>query len=77
MFRFIYRRLCIRLKGLPVMYIIYKPWQKGKNVILHSCFMADDYIDVRCKEIAEHIRDQYQSDMDKFLNEVLEREEIE
>ena len=49
----------------------YKPWLKYKNVTTHFILPieSDEYIKSRCGEIAEHIRELYQEDIDKILKE--------
>ncbi len=65
------KKLMLKYKGVPILVVVYKPWVKGKNVIFNSLieFDSDEYLLVRYKEIAEHIRSNYQEDMDKALEE--------
>lgn len=65
----LYRRLLQRWHGIPIMAMTYKPWRKGKNCCISACdiFMCDEYIITRINEIAQHIRDKYQDDMDKIV----------
>lgn len=64
-----YRRMCMKFKGIPVVYLVYKPWRKGKNVDVYRLppFVDDEYITVRCDEIAQHIRALYQDKLDELM----------
>ena len=67
----LYAKLVQRAKGIPIMFVIYKPWKKDNNVTVSSIapFEQDEYLIVRFKEIADHIRNCYQADLDKILKE--------
>ena len=67
----LYAKLVRRAKGIPVMMVIYKPWNKRNNVFVASVapFENDEYLAVRFKEIADHVRDCYQKDLDEILEE--------
>lgn len=65
----LYRRLLQRWHGIPIMVITYKPWRKGKNCCVsgYGIFMCDEYVSTRLDEIAQHIREKYQADMNKIV----------
>ena len=64
-----YKRLVMKFKGIPVVYLVYRPWRKGKNVDVYRLppFVDDEYIQVRCDEIAHHIRALYQDKLDELI----------
>lgn len=65
----LYKKLVRKYKGIPVMFLIYKPWRKGKNLFVYRLppFGDDEYITARCDEIAEHIRALYQDKLDEIV----------
>jgi hypothetical protein len=67
----LYAKLVSRARGIPVMLVIYKRWNKGDNVFVASMapFENDEYLAVRFKEIADHVRNCYQKDLDEILKE--------
>ena len=67
----LYAKLVMQARGIPVMMVIYKPWNKDKNVFVSSVapFENDEYLSVRFKEIADHVRNCYQKDLDEILKE--------
>lgn len=51
--------------------VIYKPWREGKNIDFISIapFDSDEYLSVRFKEIAEHIRAEWQEKLNEVMKE--------
>jgi hypothetical protein len=64
-------KISYKMQAIPVLLMEYKPWLKDKNVTTHFLLPieSDEYIKSRCNEIAEHIRELYQEDIDKILKE--------
>jgi len=70
-FRKLYHKMVQRYAGIPVMVVVYKPWRSGKNVYITTIepFKNDAYLKQRFSEIAEHIREEYQEQMDEIIRE--------
>lgn len=64
-------KISYKTQAIPVLLMEYKPWLKDKNVTTHFILPieSDEYIKSRCNEIAEHIRELYQEDIDKILKD--------
>ena len=50
-----------KMGGVPLMWLVYKPELDVPNMIfnMHPSIMKDEYLNVRMKEIADHLRDNY------------------
>ena len=55
------RRAIRKLGGIPIAWIIYRPWQDAPNVYIHTHpeVGGDDGVTRRMKDLAEYIRDNY------------------
>ena len=67
----LYKRIVARFKGIPVLFVIYKPWHKGKNVMFASFlpFEDDPYLAERFEQIAVHIRENWQEKMEELIEQ--------
>ncbi len=55
------RKLLIRKQGIPLMYVLYKPWKAKPNVNfkMHPNIKRDEYLKFMFTEIADDIRTKY------------------
>lgn len=55
------KRAIRKLGGIPLLWIIYKPELKEKNVIFHlyPSIKHDEYLNSKFSEIADYIRENY------------------
>lgn len=50
-----------KVGGIPLIHLIYKPEKEIPNMIfyMHPSIKQDEYLNVRMKEIADHLRENY------------------
>ena len=56
-----------KMGGIPLMWLVYKPELEAPNMIfnMHPSIMKDEYLNIRMKEMADYLRENYTDEWDE------------
>ena len=55
-----------KMGGIPLMWLVYEPELEAPNMIfnMHPSIIKDEYLNIRMKEIADYLRENYTGEWD-------------